>query len=385
MNDVKKYDVVVAGYTCVDLFPEFKKTGAVDRISDLLQPGKLIEIDGLNCNLGGAVPNTGLALKKFGRKVFLNGLVGEDIIGRLAMELFDKRGVSEGIKTTAKAGTAFSIVLAPPGIDRIFLESPGCNQVLDNSFINFDAVGQSRLFHFGYPPLLRQFYINDGSETADLFSRVQGMGAITSLDFSLPDMNSDSGKVSWPQFLENVLPHTDIFVPSIEEAFQVIRPDKYNELLEKGIQYDDPGHPVTKNIREIGRSFIRSGVKILLIKAGDKGSYLLTGDVSALNQKYDINLNEDEWNFREFWCSAYHADASRINNTSGAGDTAIAAFLSAILDGESPEIAARYACLAGRNVLYCHDSYEDPSNWNMMTDEIKSEPHEIVAYQNKPF
>ena len=145
-------------------------------------------------------------MKKFNKNVFLNGLVGDDFIGKIAIEWFDKYDLSEGIRTTDKAGTAFSIVIAPPGIDRIFLESPGCNQIFDTSFINFDAISQSRLFHFGYPPLLKQFYQNNGSQLVDLFSKIQKMGVVTSLDFSLPDPESESGKIKLAGDNEKILP-----------------------------------------------------------------------------------------------------------------------------------------------------------------------------------
>ena len=52
---MKKYDAVIAGYTCVDLIPDFKKTESVTSFSNLFKPGKLIEIDGINFVLGGVV------------------------------------------------------------------------------------------------------------------------------------------------------------------------------------------------------------------------------------------------------------------------------------------------------------------------------------------
>ena len=54
----KKYDAVIAGYTCVDLIPAFKKHKASGNINDILKPGKLIEIEGLDFVIGGLVTNT---------------------------------------------------------------------------------------------------------------------------------------------------------------------------------------------------------------------------------------------------------------------------------------------------------------------------------------
>jgi sugar/nucleoside kinase (ribokinase family) len=224
---VKKYDVVVAGYLCIDLFPVFRGDNTVSSISNLLVPGRLIEIDGLNFVPGGVVANTGLALKKFNKKVFLNGLTGDDFIGKIARGWFADYDLSEGIKTVEKEGTALSIVLAPPGIDRIFLESPGCSRVFDNTYINWEAVSRSRIFHFGYPPLLKRYYIDGGSELRTLLSEINKMSVVTSLDFSLPDPETESGKVDWPEIMKSILPVTDIFVPSIEEALQAMLPAKY--------------------------------------------------------------------------------------------------------------------------------------------------------------
>jgi len=377
---MKRYDAVIAGYICVDMIPDFKKSQSVISISNLFVPGKLIEIDGISFVLGGAVPNTGLAMKKFNKNVFLNGLVGNDFIGKIAIEWLDKYNLSEGIRMTDQAGTAFSIVIAPPGIDRIFLESPGCNQIFGISFINFDAVSGSRLFHFGYPPLLKQFYENNGSQLVELFSEIQRMGVVTSLDLSLPDPESESGGIDWRGIMQNVLPYTDIFVPSLEEVLQIMNPVEYAEILTSSVSSDIIDQVIINTIREIGRSFIDSGVKILLIKAGHLGAYLLTGNVSSINEKAGLKLVEEKWNNCELWCKAYKADPLKIKNSSGAGDTAAAAFLSAILNNEDPDSSIRFATLAGRNNLYCKNVYDDLRDWENMTEEIKSEENELIYF-----
>ena len=355
---MKKYDAVIAGYTCVDLIPDFMKTDSVANFSSLFRPGKLIEIDGIDFVLGGVVANTGLAMKKFDKKVFLHGLVGDDFMGKIVIEWFEKYNVSEGIQVTTEAGTAFSIVLAPQGVDRMFLESPGCNQIFDTSFINFDIISQSRLYHFGYPPLLKQFLQNDGSQLVELFSKIQDLGVVTSLDFSLPDTETESGKANWPKIMKSVLPFTDIFVPSLEEALQIMLPEKYAEMQAISEGNDILDFIPIELIRLLGKTIIDSGVKILLLKMGHRGVYLLTADVSSLNAN-GYKLDEESWNKNELWCETFKAEPSKIINATGAGDTAIAAFLTAILDGETAESSLKYAALAGRNNLYCHNIYEE--------------------------
>ena len=384
---MKKYDAVIAGYTCVDLIPDFRKDEVFSNISDLLKPGTLVEIDGLNFLIGGVVANTGLAMKKFDKRVFLIGLVGEDLIGKIAIEWLDKYNLAEGITTTTLEGTAFSIVLAPPGIDRIFLESPGCNKIFDAGFINLEIIDQSRLFHFGYPPLLKRFYENNGNQLVDLFAQVQRMGVVTSLDFSLPDPESESGKIHWPEIMKSVLQVTDIFTPSLEEALQILFPAKYAELLRSSENGEILDQIPIDLIRTLGKNIIDSGVKILLIKAGHRGAYLLTGDVSPLNEMRRLDLCTENWNFREIWCKAYHADQSKIINSTGAGDNAVAAFLSAILDGQSAESSLKFAALAGRNNLYCQNIYEELPGWQEMTNELEFTDNEAILsnYQLSEF
>jgi sugar/nucleoside kinase (ribokinase family) len=377
---MKQYDAVIAGYLCVDMAPEFQRNESITSIPNLFKPGKLIEIDGLSFTLGGVVANTGMAMKKFNKRVFLNGLIGNDFIGIIAKDWLEKYNLSEGIKTTDRAGTAFGIVLAPPGVDRIFLESPGCSKIFDLDFIDFGKISQSHLFHFGYPPLLRQFYLDNGEQLVKMFSTVKEMGVITSLDFSLPDSQSESGKLDWQQIMRRILPFTDIFVPSLEEVFCIMMPDVYTTLLSAKPDTDIIDLIPVNAIRKIGKKIIDLGVKILLIKAGHRGIYLLTGDISSINNKAEVNLSKEVWNYHEFWCNAYPTDPEKIKNATGAGDTAVAAFLSAILNGKSAEQALQLAAIAGRNNLYCKDIYEDINDWEDMEEEIELGYNEIVRF-----
>src|SRR5699024_8027708 len=127
-----------------------------------------------------------------------------------------------------------------------------------------------------------------------------------------------------------------------------------------------------------GKWLIERGVKIALIKAGHRGAYLWTGDVTPINKKPEINLDIEDWSFRELWCNSYPVDYAKVKNASGAGDTAAAAFLSAILDGESPESALKYAAFAGRNNLYCFDIYNEMDGWTEMKQGIRNEANQVV-------
>ncbi len=204
-----------------------------------------------------------------------------------------------------------------------------------------------------------------------MFSEIQKMGVVTSLDFSLPDASSESGKANWVEIMQGILPFTDIFGPSLEEALQIMMPEEYAKILSGSTKTDIIDQIPLNLVRELGSKIIESGVKILMIKAGHRGAYLLTGDVSDLNLKRGLNLFKQSWNHKEFWCNAYPAEPEKIKSATGAGDTAAAAFISAILDGESPEKSLKYAAIAGRNNLYCLNIYDEIEGWQEMADEMK--------------
>ena len=382
MNKVKKLDVLVAGYLGIDLIPDFKKTQQNVPLQDLLKPGKLTEIDGLQLSLGGVVANTGIALKKFNKLVYLNGLTGSDFMGKIIQEWLQRYQIDAGIKMLPDASTAFGIVIAPPGVDRIFLESPGCNEVFSKSDIDFKVMQQSRIFHFGYPPLLKQFFADNGSQLIKLFSEAQNLGVVTSLDLSLPDPQSESSKCDWPAMMNNVLPFTDIFVPSIEELLNIMMPDEYESIVAAAGENDLIDFITMDLIKNLGSQIIDLGVKILLIKMAHRGAYLLTGDVSSVNEKGSLQLDTETWNHTELHCEAYPVDPHRFKNASGAGDTAAAAFLAALIDGESAGRSLQYACMAGRNNLYCNDIYQELDTWETMTTEINAGLDEPAMVSN---
>jgi|688.fasta_scaffold1099457_1 sugar/nucleoside kinase (ribokinase family) len=61
------------------------------------------------------------------------------------------------------------------------------------------------------------------------------------------------------------------------------------------------------------------------------------------------------------------SDSTRFKNACGAGDCAVAGFLTALLKGESIEVAADYAMAAGRDNLYGVDALSGLTAWDTMT------------------
>ncbi len=363
-------DAVVAGYLGVDITPGFAGRKPVS-FAELFRPGTLIETEGLHFSLGGVVANTGLAMRKFGQRVAMMGCVGADALGDIVTTQLTQAGVTEGIRRTSAAGTAYGIVIAPPGMDRFFLEDPGCNRVFTADDIDYEIVGKSRLFHFGYPPLMETLWSNGGLKLTELLGRARQQGAVVSLDMTLPDPAAPVGKADWQAILSAALPLVDIFVPSIEEILFMLVPELYSSLKFQSAGGDMIDVIPAEQYGRMAEKILSMGIKVLLIKAGHKGAYLRTGDLAKLNLS-PLRLSDCVGCPNGAWIPSLPVEAGRFRNASGAGDCAVAGFLSALLKNETVMTAGHYAMMAGRDNLYGQDALSGLTDWAHMSELLQS-------------
>ena len=366
-------EAVVAGYLGVDITPGFPLRRTSVAAAELFRPGKLVETEGLSFSLGGVVANTGLAMRRFGKRVQLMGCVGGDALGDLVVAQLRDKGVTSGIRRNLRTGTAYGIVIAPPGMDRIFFEDPGCNAVFAADDIDYQTVARSRLFHFGYPPLMKRVWSNNGAELRKIFQRVRKLGVATSLDLALPDSASPAGKANWRRILTATLPHVDVFVPSIEEILFMLEPEQYACTLASASGHDMVGAIPQAAIERLSEQILALGVTVLMIKAGHRGAYIRTGNISKLCSSTTLKLSPDAWSHRSHWVSSLPVDSRRFKNACGAGDCAVAGLLTALLNGVDLERAAQYAMLAGRDNLYGIDACSGLSDWGRMTRYLEQQ------------
>ena len=265
--------IVVAGHLCLDIIPTFRPTGAA--IGDILRPGKLVDVGPAILATGGAVSNTGLSLHRLGSAVALMGKVGDDIFGGAVLEIIRRQGpeLASGMIVAKGASTSYSVVLSPPGTDRIFLHCPGANDTFCAADIDYARLPPGGVFHFGYPPLMRRMYEGRGEEVSEIFRRVKARGLTTSLDMARPDPASDAGKADWPAILRATLPHVDLFCPSIDEILFMLDRPRF-ERMEKATA-GDPGFD-SECLSEIASRLLDMGAAVVALKLGDQGLYLRT-------------------------------------------------------------------------------------------------------------
>jgi sugar/nucleoside kinase (ribokinase family) len=361
------FDVVAAGILCLDMIPRFETEKETTSISELLQPGTLVHMGEMTMSTGGSVSNVGIAMKIFGCSVAFVTKVGDDAIGRTIIETLEKDGSAEGIAVAEGEASSYTVVLSPPKIDRIFLHCPGTNNTFTAADINMTAVEQSRLFHLGYPTLMRSLFVDEGRELADILKKVKQAGVTTSLDISLPDPNSEAGRADWWKIYERSLPYVDIFLPSLEETFFTLHPREYLSRKEArgGQELIDFVSP--EEISGFAEEYLRLGCKIAVLKAGHNGWYIRTSEkekIAGMGRAMPGDL--DNWAGRELWCPAFQAE--RICGSTGAGDSSIAAFLTGLLRHHSIEECLKLANCGGYLNLRAMDTVSGLGSW----DEVKS-------------
>ena len=345
---------IVAGHICLDITPVIPGSEK-NSLSELLSPGKLVETKEAKVSLGGAVANTGLAMQYFGVDVKLMGKTGEDAFGDLIFKKLKEHGAETGLIRSKEENTSYTVVLAVPGIDRIFLHCPGANNAYYAKDIPEEALKEASLFHFGYPPLMRSVYRNDGEELLQILKKARTAGCATSLDLAALDPDSESGRADWKKILERTLPFTDFFVPSVEEVCYMLDRDRFLEWKERGKEEDvtdllDPD----KDIRPVGDLCMKLGCRVLLLKCGAKGLYYRTASKEALEEiSPRLSLDCQAWAGREGFERAFRPD--RILSATGAGDVSIAAFLTSVLSQNTPEESVSLAAAAG---ACCVSSYD---------------------------
>lgn len=320
----KPVEVIVAGHICLDILPDFKEHTPE---SNMLVPGKLTTVGPVTLAVGGAVVNTGLVLHQLGISTRLVAKVGDDHLGKLILDILRKAdpALIKEMLITREAGSSYSVVVSLPGVDRVFFHHTGANDVFRPTDIPPEHFHDARLFHVGYPPLLRQLYADGGQTFAALLRELKAYGLTTTLDMALPDPTSEAGVVNWNDWLSRVLPHVDIFCPTSDEILTLL-----------GYTRDGAYPPLDGELlSEVAGRLLAKGAAIVVIKLGSDGLYMrTTGEMrrlAALGRCAPADLLS--WRDREMLAPCFQVE---VAGTVGSGDCILAGFFAGLLQGLSP-------------------------------------------------
>lgn len=366
-----KKKVIAAGHICLDITPVFPEK-QVSQLGEILSPGKLIQMGEADVHTGGAVANTGLAMKILGADVTLMGKIGKDAFGDMVCNILKQYNVQGGMIVSETESTSYSVILAVPGIDRIFLHNPGANHTFRASDIPQEALDEAALFHFGYPPLMRSMYEADGEELVRIMKRAKEAGAATSLDMAAVDPDSEAGRADWEKILERVIPYVDFFVPSVEELCYMLDKKRFEEWQERAAGRDITEIlDIGKDVKPLADQCMNFGAKVLLIKCGAPGMYYRTAERrQLLKAGARVELDLSGWADKEGFEKSYVPE--RILSGTGAGDTSIAAFLTAMLEGYPLEQVLHLAAGTGASCVAAYDALSGLKSFEGLEEKISA-------------
>lgn len=350
------FDALVAGHICLDFHPDL---GGVERepFDQSFRPGRLIYTGPAHFSTGGAVSNTGLALHRLGVATQLAGKLGADLFGQAVLQIVREQGhsLADGMQLDASANTSYSVLINYPGVDRIFLHCPGANDTFGAQDVPYARLAGARLFHFGYPPLMRRMYQEHGAELSEMFRRAKQTGVTTALDMAYPDPASEAGQADWRRILARTLPWVDIFLPSLEEILYMLRRETYFQLRAGGIL----AQATPELLSSLSAELLDWGAKLVVLKLGERGLYLrAASSLSAMGRAAPPDLTG--WQGRELWSPCFRV---QVVGTTGAGDATIAGFLAAFLRGLPPHEALTTAVAVGACNVEAADALSGILSW----------------------
>ena len=355
VNQLKrKKTILVAGHLCLDIIPNLSMGGSLDD----LKPGNLSMIGPVETATGGVVANTGLALYRLGQSVRLVAKLGDDEFGKLIYNKFEavESGLGDSLILDSTTNTSYSVILDFPEQDRHFLHHPGANDTLLDRDIPDSVFTDIDLIHFGYPPLLASMVANDGKELVRLFCRVKSAGLVSSLDMAWVDPSSNAGQVDWPAVLKNILPHIDIFMPSIEEISFMLGETMPSTTLD--VEY----------LRRISQRLLEYGAGIVVLKLGKFGLYLRSpSEMNHLDTLETLGQSPQDWIDLEIIQPCFKVE---VQGSTGAGDSAIAGFLAALCRGAEPESCLQMAAAVGACNVEGRDALSGLRSWDATQQRI---------------
>ncbi|MBV8550911.1 MAG: sugar kinase [Acidobacteriaceae bacterium] len=269
---MKVFDCLVAGETNVDLLLDTKSE---------LEFGKEKLAERMSLVLGGSSSITAFNLARLGASVRFVSVVGTDSFGRFIEERLEAAGVDlSAMRRSKKAATGLTMWLSRRG-RRAGLTYAGTISMLRESDIRAEHLRLARHLHVGHYFLLKNFH---GGAPA-VFARARRMGLSTSLD-----CNYDPAE-QWESGIWDVLRYTDVFLPNEEEALRLTGSGDCEKAAEKLAQF----------------------AGTVVVKLGRRGALAM-----ARGQTFRVP-----------------AKRVRVVDTTGAGDSFNAGFLSRFLRGAS--------------------------------------------------
>lgn len=253
-----------------------------------------VRVDDVEQSTGGDAMNQALVLRRLGNHVALAGIVGQDARGAELVETLRREGVdTRHMHTSASAGTSTSILLCEASGERHVLYYPGAVEEFYmpslEALEDYDILSVGSLFAVprmdreGYRLLLPEAKRLGLTVVADLTANVYGVKR---------------------EDITRLFPYIDCLCPSLVEG----------EMLTG-----------ERTPQAIISALWAMGARTVVLKAGEDGCYLGSGDITHIPAYRDVP----------------------VVDTTGAGDSFVAGFVHALGKGLDHTQGARFASAVG--------------------------------------
>jgi len=245
------------------------------------------------------VSNAGITMARMGMRVAAHSAVGDDRWGHLVRAEYQREGIDpRGIDQRGDWPTSVTVVMVDAAGRRSFVHSQGAPKAMDKAdYLGaLELFASSRAMLLGYYPLLPRLL----DDLAEVLQAIRQTGCLTALDAAGGGGSMDP--------LRELLPHLDVYCPSLHEAQR------------------QTGQREPRRILEGYRAAGADG--FLGVKLGAEGALLSPAAGSWVTIPPVV-------------------PPGKVVDTTGAGDAFFAGLLTGLLRGDSPFDAGRLAAAAG--------------------------------------
>jgi sugar/nucleoside kinase (ribokinase family) len=286
MEGEKMADVICIGASVVDI--------PLRPVSKNIFDIESYPVDRIAMTIGGDAINEATIISRLGYKTALMSRIGADAPGKFILDFCRKEGINiESLRIDPKVDTSINVGLVTEDGERTFVTNRNGSlwktDITDVDFTKFKGARLLTLASIFNCPLL------DNKSLVQIFKKAKEEGMIICADMIKPRFSEKLEDIG------EALGYIDYFFPNYDEA----------SLLSG-----------EKDLEAIADSFLKYGVKNVIIKTGKKGCFIKTEEKSM---------------------QVPAVSGIRATDTIGAGDNFAAGFITALLDGKNLLNCAQFA------------------------------------------
>ena len=145
---------------------------------------------------------------------------------------------------------------------------------------------------------------------------------------------------------------------------------RYDVLSARGGDMTD-SLDMLQDVKPLADKCLELGCRAVLIKCGISGMYYKTSGKEAMESVGSrLQLDAEAWADQEGIQPCFRAD--QVLSGTGAGDTSIAAFLMAAVNGKTPEVCAALAAAEGACAVTAYDALSGLRTLDVLEARIAS-------------